>query len=221
MVRASLLAVRMLLTGTRTEIAYEKLRGLPRSFAHEAGQNALAGTVPERSKDDGFEVATFAGGCFWGTELHFMRVPGVKSTCVGYTQGKLQKPTYKEVCSGRSGHTEACQLLFDPTEVSYKELCETLLGTVDPTAENRVGNDFGTQYRHGIYAHSDAQLEAAEGVVRKLQQTLKRPIVTEVRRASVFWPAEQEHQQYLNMGGRNGNGQSAVKGCTEKVRCYG
>ena len=86
MVRASLLAVRMLLTGTRTEIAYEKLRGLPRSFAHEAGQNALAGTVPERSKDDGFEVATFAGGCFWGTELHFMRVPGVKSTCVGYTK---------------------------------------------------------------------------------------------------------------------------------------
>jgi len=97
-------------------------------------------------------------GCFWGTELHFQRVPGVIATCVGYTQGNVEKPTYNEVCSGSTGHTEGIQVIFDPKECKYTTLCETLLKTVDATLLNQVGNDRGTQYRHGIYPHTDEQV---------------------------------------------------------------
>ena len=114
----------------------------------QAGEWALKGEVPERSVD-GLEVATFAGGCFWGTELHFQRIAGVVTTCVGYTQGKDDMPTYQEICTGRTGHTEGIMLLFDPAKCSYQTLCEKLLSTVDPTLLNQVGSDYGTQYRHG------------------------------------------------------------------------
>lgn len=134
----------------RTVFDYKKLNGLPHSFALEAGEHALAGRVPAASKD-GWAIATFAGGCFWGTELHYMRMPGVVATCVGYTQGQLEQPSYSEVCSGSTGHTEACQVVYDPKVCSYESLCEKLFVTIDPTARNRVGNDVGTQYRHGIY----------------------------------------------------------------------
>lgn len=118
------------------------------SFAREAGEWALAGEVPVLSKD-GLEVATFAGGCFWGTELHFQRVDGVVATCVGYTQGAVERPNYEQVCSGSSGHTEGIQLTFDSSVISYEQLCLKLLSTMDATLLNRVGNDRGTQYRHG------------------------------------------------------------------------
>ena len=127
-------------------IDYSALRGLPKSFGKEAGEHALKGVVPAKSKD-GWCIATFGGGCFWGTELHFQRIPGVVSTCVGYTQGKLEKPTYREVCGGRTGHTEATMVLFDPKKVTYSELVEVLLKTIDPTLKDQVGNDYGTQYR--------------------------------------------------------------------------
>jgi len=170
---------------------------------------------------DGYEIGTFAGGCFWGTELHFQRVEGVIATCVGYTQGRTDKPLYKEVCSGSSGHTEAVQVIFDPAICGYATLCETLFGTIDATLVDRVGNDVGTQYRHGIYPHSPAQKEAAAAAAAKEQKHYRRPIVTEIKEAKVFWPAEEYHQQYLEKGGRFGATQSAAKGCTEKVRCYG
>ena len=188
----------------------------------EAAENALAGAVPEASKD-GYLIATFAGGCFWGTELHFQRVPGVVSTCVGYTQGKLDKPTYREVCGGRTGHTEATQVIYDPKKCDYSVLCKTLLKTVDPTLKDQVGNDYGTQYRHGIYAHSEAQLEVAEKIIAAEQAKLPkgRMIHTECKRAAIFWPAEELHQQYLQKGGRFGSPQAATKGCTDPVRCYG
>jgi len=141
----------------KREINYEALAGLPASFGREAAEYALKGEVPVKSKD-GWEVATFAGGCFWGTELHFQRVPGVIATCVGYTQGNVEKPTYNEVCSGSTGHTEGIQVIFDPKECKYTTLCETLLKTVDATLLNQVGNDRGTQYRHGIYPHTDEQV---------------------------------------------------------------
>ena len=134
----------------RTVFDYNSLRGLPDSFGYEAGEHALAGMVRETSKD-GLALATFAGGCFWGTELHYMRMPGVVATCVGYTQGNLEQPTYAEVCSGSSGHTEACQIVYDPAVCSYEALCAKLFETIDPTVRNRVGNDVGTQYRTGIY----------------------------------------------------------------------
>ena len=130
---------------------YAKLDDLDQaSFAREAGEWALAEEVPTRSKDGRYEVATFAGGCFWGTELHFQRLPGVAATCVGYTQGANAKPTYEQVCSGSTGHTEGIQLVYDPALISYEELCKKLLSTVDATKKNRVGNDRGTRVSRPI-----------------------------------------------------------------------
>ena len=190
------------------------------SFGKEAAEYALAGTVPTKSKD-GWEVATFAGGCFWGTELHFQRVPGVITTCVGYTQGKLSKPDYNSVCGGATGHTEGVQVVFDPSACDYATLCRTLLKTIDATLPNQVGGDRGTQYRHGIYPHSEAQQAAALACLEAEQARYSRKIVTEVKPAAVFWPAEEYHQQYLEKGGRFGQAQSTEKGCADKVRCYG
>lgn len=201
------------------KVQYAELEGLPGSYAREAGERALAGEVAAVSKDGRYEVATFAGGCFWGTELHFQRVPGVIATCVGYTQGEVEAPTYEQVCSGTTGHTEATQLIFDPAVCSYERLCETLFQTIAPdaTALNRKGNDRGTQYRHGVYTHTPAQAGAAAQVRDKEQRFYGDvPIVTELKPASVFWPAEDYHQRYLEKGG-----QSAAKDAKESVRCYG
>ncbi len=174
-------------------IDYAKLES-ELSFAREAGEFAVAGEVPTRSRDGRYEVATFAGGCFWGTELRFQRLPGVVSTCVGYTQGKVTQPSYEQVCSGTTGHTEGIQLTFDSSVVKYESLCEVLLSSVDPTALNRVGNDRGTQYRHGIYPHSDEQLEVARRCIEREQSKRDARVVTEVKRAEVFWPAENYHR---------------------------
>ena len=152
--------------------------------------------MPTRSSDGRYEVATFAGGCFWGTELHFQRIPGVIATCVGYTQGGLERPSYEQVCSGTTGHTEGLQLCFDPAVVSYEALCDKLLAVLGPdvTALNRVGNDRGTQYRHGIYPNSEAQTAAAARAIARCQAGLSAEIVTEVKPAAVFWPAEGYHR---------------------------
>ena len=120
------------------------------------------------------------------------------------------------MCSGSTGHTEATQLLFDPSVVPYEYLVKKLLSTVDPTAKDRVGNDRGTQYRHGVYTHSEAQAAAAAAVLADAQGSLGAPIVTELKPAAIFYPAEGYHQQYLQKGG-----QSAEKNAAEKVRCYG
>ena len=175
---------------------YTALRGLPKSLGKEAGVYALKNQVPEKSKD-GLSIATLAGGCFWGTELHLQRIAGVKATCVGYTQGRLEKPTYGEVCSGRTGHTEATMVGYDPKQVSFGALVEALLKTIDPTLKDQVGNDFGTQYRHGVYAHTEAQLEEAKAILAREQSKLPkgRMIHTECKKAAVFWPAEEFHQQ--------------------------
>ena len=204
----------------KREINYNSLSGRPKSFAKECGGYALQGEVPLKSAD-GYEVATFAAGCFWGTELHFQRIPGVIATCVGYTQGTEERPTYAQVSSGKSGHTEGIQLIFDPKHCSYATLCDKLLALVDPTVQNRVGGDSGTQYRHGIYPHGAAQMEVARERVGGLQRRLSRKILTELKPAAIFWPAEEYHQRYLEKGGRFGRPQSADKGAEEEVRCYG
>ena len=116
---------------------------------HDACQNNIA-------KEDA-ETATFAAGCFWGVQLAFQRVPGVSLTMVGYTAGEKLHPSYREVCSGSTGHTEAVQMLFNPAVVSYKELLMVLFDRMDPTTLNRQGNDRGTQYRSGVYYHSEDQ----------------------------------------------------------------
>eukprot|EP00894_Picocystis_sp_ML_P004896 jgi/Pico_ML_1/55413/g1101.t2 len=157
------------------------------------------------------KMATFAGGCFWGLELAYQRKPGVLRTCVGYTQGHVERPTYRQVCSGRTGHTEAVQLTYDTRQVTYPELVDLFFDRIDPTALNRQGNDVGTQYRTGIYYHDEEQKREAEQAKSKIPGA-----VTEVLPAAIFWPAEDYHQQYLEKGG-----QSAEKTCKDPIRCYG
>lgn len=198
---------------------YSDLEGLEvGSLSAQAAEWALAGEVPTTSPD-GYAIGTVAGGCFWGTELHFQRVDGVVATAVGYTQGRVDRPTYKQVSSGITGHAEALMIMYDPSVVSYGELCDKLISTVDSTRLNCVGNDFGTQYRHGLYPCTDEQEAEALDAIRReqtRQAQFKGKVVTEVRRASVFWPAERVHQRKLQRGG-----QSVVKGDTTEVRCYG
>ncbi|CAM9716550.1 unnamed protein product [Discosporangium mesarthrocarpum] len=200
----------------KKEVDYDALEG----GAAEAARAALKGEVPSKS-ENGDSIATFAGGCFWGLELAFQRVPGVTATSVGYTQGNLEKPTYGEVCSGSSGHTEAVQVFYNPLEVSFESLMEVFFGRIDPTQKDGQGGDWGTQYRTGVYPHTEEQEKAAVAAIAKVQEQYTQPIATEVKPAVVYWPAELYHQQYLSKGGRFGQPQSAEKGATETIRCYG
>jgi len=191
------------------------------TWAAEAAEYAAKGEVKTHAKD-GLAIATFGGGCFWGIELAYQRVPGVYGTAVGYCNGKVEHPSYEMVCTGSSGHTEAVQMTYDPKEVSYAELCKVLFGRINPSLKDQVGNDRGTQYRHGIYYHSPEQKEEAEKVVAEVKEGLGgKAFHTEFVPVEVFYPAEEYHQQYLEKGGRMGNGQSAAKGCTDTIRCYG
>lgn len=145
-------------------------------------------------------TATFGNGCFWCTEAVFQRVEGVHSVVSGYTGGFIKNPAYREVCAGRTGHAEALEIKFDPTVVSYEELLEIFWKTHDPTTLNRQGNDVGTQYRSAVFYHDDTQQELAEHYKAELDAAgiFARPIVTEITEASVFYPAEEDHQNYYN-----------------------
>ena len=147
--------------------------------------------------------ATFAAGCFWGVEAAFRKVKGVKDAAVGYTGGTLEKPTYKDVCSGRTGHAEVVQVTFDPARVSYEKLLDVFWQVHDPTQLNRQGPDHGRQYRSAIFFHSPKQEAAARASKAKLQASnlFSRPIVTEITPASTFWRAEEYHQRYLEKNG--------------------
>ena len=170
--------------------------------------------TPESSSSSRYEVATFALGCFWGGELEFMRVPGVVGTAVGYTQGTVEDPTYQQVCSGTTGHTEAILVVYDPTKASYEMLVDVAMDRLGENKYllNQVGNDKGTQYRHGVYYHTPEQ----EKVAQKVVGSFGADCVTECKPAQVFYFAEDYHQQYLLKGG-----QSARKGDTTVIRCYG
>lgn len=146
----------------------------------------------------GSEVAIFAGGCFWCVEADFDKVPGVLSTTSGYIGGHLANPTYKQVTSGTTGHTEAVRIVYDPGRVSYDRLLFVFWRTIDPVTKDAQFCDYGSQYRTGIFAMSDAQLRKALASKAALEQAgrLKRPIVTEVLRAGTFYPAEDYHQDY-------------------------
>jgi peptide-methionine (S)-S-oxide reductase len=149
------------------------------------------------------EKATFAAGCFWGVEATFRQVPGVISTRVGYTGGNLSNPTYKEVCTDRTGHAEAVEVEYDPAKVSYDQLLEIFWDNHDPTQLNRQGPDFGTQYRSAIFYHSREQERAAQASKLALEKSgrYSRPIVTEIVPATTFYQAEDYHQQYLGKRG--------------------
>jgi len=149
------------------------------------------------------EKATFAAGCFWGIEARFREIEGVVETSAGYTGGKLDGPTYHDVCSGSTGHAEAVQVTFDPLRVSYEELLDIFWGIHDPTTPNRQGPDVGEQYRSAIFFHSPEQEGAARESKARLDASgrFKRPIVTQIVPAVQFWPAEEYHQRYLEKRG--------------------
>jgi peptide-methionine (S)-S-oxide reductase len=179
--------------------------------AHFVNGNRLEPPFPA-----GLERALFAMGCFWGAERKFWQLPGVYSTAVGYAAGMTPNPTYREVCSGMTGHAEVVQVVFDPKLVSYEDLLKTFWENHDPTQGMRQGNDVGTQYRSGIYSYDAAQQAAAERSRDMFQAELAKArygrITTEIQPAPEFYYAEDYHQQYLakNPGGYCGLGGTGV-----------
>jgi len=178
---------------------------------HYVTGRPLKGPYPE-----GFETAIFGMGCFWGVERVFWKLPGVWVTAVGYAGGHTPNPTYEEVCSGRTGHTEAVQVVFNPREVSYAELLKAFWENHDPTQGMRQGNDIGTQYRSAIYWLNDEQRREAEASKATYEAALAArglgPISTEIAPAPPFYYAEDYHQGYLakNPGGYCGIGGTGV-----------
>jgi len=170
---------------------------IPTADRHFVNGHPLKGPYPE-----GLELAQFAMGCFWGVERIFWQIPGVWVTAVGYIAGHTPNPTYEEVCSGRTGHTEGVLVVFDPKLVSYEALLKTFWEGHDPTQGMRQGNDIGTQYRSGVYVYNEAQRAAAEASRETYQTALDaagmgRRITSEIGDAGPFYFAEDYHQQYL------------------------
>jgi peptide methionine sulfoxide reductase msrA/msrB len=171
----------------------------------KAAATASATTSAKETKKT--EVATLAGGCFWGMEEIIRKIPGVITTTVGYTGGTKANPSYKEVCTGATAHAEAVKIEFDPTKISYEEVLKYFFRMHDPTTLNRQHNDMGTQYRSAIFCNSEEQKKTALAVKERLEKAgkFKKPIVTEITAAKEFFPAEDYHQKYLvkNPGGYN------------------
>jgi peptide-methionine (S)-S-oxide reductase len=151
---------------------------------------------------DSVSQATFAAGCFWGVEAAFREIPGVTGTTVGYTGGTTENPSYRQVCTGNTGHAEAVQVDFDPAKVTYEQLLDVFWANHDPTTLNRQGWDLGTQYRSAIFFNDPAQQVAATASLQARQEKRRKPIVTEITPASAFYPAENYHQQYLEKRGQ-------------------
>ena len=147
------------------------------------------------------EKATFGAGCFWGVEATFRRIEGVSDTAAGYMGGALENPTYRDVCTKRTGHAEVVEVTFDPRLVSYAALLDIFWRNHDPTTYHRQGPDIGSQYRSSIFFHSPAQEEAARASKERHGATLNRPIVTEITPAATFYVAEEYHQRYLEKRG--------------------
>ncbi len=158
----------------------------------------LALAAPAPPPPPGLAVATFAGGCFWCMQPPYDNLPGVVKTIAGYTGGSKADPTYAEVSSGRTGHAESVEVIYDPKKVSYEKLLEVYWVNVDPTTKDRQFCDSGNQYRTAIFYHDEAQKKAAEESMRKLEQTkpFVQPIVTAIVKAGPFYPAEDYHQDY-------------------------
>ncbi|HRG78958.1 MAG TPA: peptide-methionine (S)-S-oxide reductase MsrA [Cyclobacteriaceae bacterium] len=165
-----------------------------------------------------FEVATLGSGCFWCTEAFFLRVKGIESVVSGYSGGKVKNPTYREVCSGLTGHAEVIQVKFDPALISYSEVLEIFWNTHDPTTLNKQGADEGTQYRSVVFYHSDSQKQTAEDYKKQLDKSgvYKNPIVTEISPFTVFYPAEDYHQNYYALNPNQGYCEYVIRPKIEK-----
>ena len=188
------------LSDSRTD--EEALPGRPERWVRIADRHrVLDAPVVTDEVPKGMEVAIFGLGCFWGAEEIYWQVPGVWSTSVGYAGGHTPNPSYEEVCSGRTGHTEAVRIVFDPAKVSYADLVRTFFEIHDPTQGMRQGNDIGTQYRSAIYTTTPEQAKVAEELTEQYAEELRKhgvgPITTEIAPAGEYYYAEDAHQQYL------------------------
>ena len=172
-------------------------------------QSSCADNKPKKAMNTNLSIeanqdtATFASGCFWCVEAIFQRLKGVNQVTSGYSGGDIKNPSYKEVCTGRTNHAEAVQILFDPSQISYDELLEVFWKTHDPTTLNRQGADEGTQYRSAIFFHDENQKSLAENYKKKLNASgaWDKPIVTEITAYTNFYKAEDQHQNYFNANG--------------------
>ncbi len=182
---------------TASEALPGRLAEIPTAATH-----AISGRPLKPPYPDGLEEAVFALGCFWGAERKFWQTPGVWTTAVGYAGGFTQNPTYEEVCSGSTGHTEVVRVIFDPAIVSYEQLLKVFFESHNPTQGMRQGNDVGTQYRSAIYTTTAAQAEAADAAAQTYGAALRQAgfgaVTTEIAPAGPFYYAEAYHQQYLH-----------------------
>lgn len=169
-------------------------------------------------------IATFGNGCFWCTEAIFQQLKGVESVYPGYTGGSIKNPSYREVCTGTTGHAEAIQIKYDPSVISYRELLDIFFYTHDPTTLNRQGNDVGTQYRSAIFYHNDDQKAAAEEIISQLtaEKVYDDPIVTEVAAMDVFYMAEDYHKNYYQNNKNQGYCRAVINPKLDKfMKKYG
>jgi peptide-methionine (S)-S-oxide reductase len=169
---------------------------------------------------DQLQTATFGAGCFWCTEAVFLNVKGVSKVVSGYSGGKVKNPSYREVCTGETGHAEVTQITFDPAVISYEDLLEVFWNTHDPTTLNRQGADVGTQYRSVVYYHSEEQKKVAEAYKKQLDAShvYKDPIVTEISPLKDFYAAEDYHQNYYALNANQGYCQYVIRPKVEKFR---
>lgn len=170
------------------------------AFVFVVNLNAQSIKTKKVNMSKSMEVATLANGCFWCTEAIFQQLKGVEKVTSGYTGGSIKNPTYKEICTGTTGHAEAIQIEFDSNVISFQEILEVFFSTHDPTSLNRQGYDVGTQYRSAIFYNSENQQQIAEDFIEALTEAavFSSPIVTEVTAASIFYVAEDYHQNYYN-----------------------
>jgi len=181
-------------------------------------QNTTTTKTNKKEIMQNLETATFGAGCFWCIEAIFQDLKGVASVQSGYSNGATANPTYKEVCSGKTGHAEVLKIQFDPEVISYEELLEVLWYAHDPTTLNRQGNDRGTQYRSGIYYHNEAQKAAAEKSKTAAQKMFQDPIVTEIEAAATFYPAEDYHNDYFKLHGEQPYCSAVIAPKVQKIK---
>lgn len=188
--------IRILVTFSIAMVATSWLVKIGAGKMNPKEQKPTSNKAKESTK---YETAIFGAGCFWGVEAAFRQVRGVKSTTVGYSGGHVKKPTYRDVCTNRTGHAEVVQLIYDPNKVTYDKLLEVFWKIHDPTTLNRQGPDFGSQYRSVIFYNTHVQKASAESYREKLQKSgrYKKTIVTEIAPAAEFYRAEEYHQRYL------------------------
>ncbi len=175
---------------------------------------------PPHTANPGESVATFAGGCFWCTEAVFSELKGVRQVLPGYSGGTVPDPSYEDVCTGATGHAETVEILFDPNEISYRDLLTVFFSTHDPTTMNRQGGDVGTQYRSAIFYHDESQRREANEIIAELQREKiwRRPIVTQVVPFQKFYPAEEYHRAYFRRNPERGYCQLVIAPKMSKFR---